>query len=175
MKSLNTLIMTVALASSAIAGPIATKNPKAPVMPPPPPACQCFEPGLALDIFGGAIIPDHGGEDALGGGLGVNYFFTQNIGVDFNYGLYATDSEHHQFDANLVLRAPIQSLCIAPYALVGGGFSTNSDNEGNYQVGGGLDIRFDSMGCKGVFVEGAYHFSENADFTTVRLGLRMPF
>ena len=175
MKSLTTLLMTVALASSAIAGPIATKNPKAPVMPPPP-DCQCWGPGLAVDIFGAAFLPSEGSEDdALGGGVGLTYFFSRNVGIDVNYGIYATDKEHHQFDGNLVLRAPIDSLCLAPYALVGGGFSTNSNTEGNYQVGGGLDWRFDKTGCKGIFVEGLYHFADSADFTTVRLGLRLPF
>ena len=62
------------------------------------------------------------GDTAFGGGIGYTHFFNRNIGIDVNYGLYSTDKEHHQFDGNLVLRAPIDSLCIAPYALVGGGY-----------------------------------------------------
>jgi hypothetical protein len=107
----------------------------------------------------------------------VNYFFTPNFGLDFNYGLYATESAHHQFDGNFVLRAPIDSLCLAPYVLAGGGFATNSSNRGTYQAGAGIDIRLQSMSCLGVFAEGLYHFAANdsPDFTTVRLGLRIPF
>jgi opacity protein-like surface antigen len=177
MKYITTLLMAVAFASSAVAGPMsAPKNPKAPVLPPPAPSCGCFGTGAAFDIFGAAILPE-GGEDALGGGIGVNYFFTPNIGLDFNYSAFATDSVHHQLDGNIVLRAPIDSLCIAPYALAGGGFATNSSNRGTYQVGAGIDVRLQSMNCLGIFAEGLYHFAadDTPDFTTVRLGVRIPF
>ena len=178
MKSLNTLLAFVVLASSAIAGPsYSGKNPKAPALPPPPPAgCMAFEPGASFDVFAGLIIPD-GGDTEVGGGVGVNYFFTRNFGIDVNYGLYATDSEHHQIDGNFVLRAPIDSLCIAPYVLAGGGYATNSYSGFTYQVGAGLDVRFQSAGHLGVFAEGLYHFAEDdvPEFTTVRLGLRIPF
>ena len=54
--------------------------------------------------------------------------------------------------------------------------ATNSVTRGNYQVGGGLDVRIPSASCLGIFAEGAYHFSEEEpDYTTVRLGLRIPF
>lgn len=178
MKSILTIIMTVALTSSVFAGPAGypAKNPKAPVAPAPPPAgCGCFGAGSTFDVFGGAYIPS-AGDTALGGGLGWNYFFSRNVGIDVNYGIYATNSEHHEIDANLVLRAPIDSLCLAPYLLVGGGFATNSVNRGGVQVGGGLDLRIPSASCLGVFAEGLYHFSsEDPDYTTVRLGLRIPF
>ncbi len=174
MKLLATLLMSAAVASTAIAGPIEAKNPKAPVMPPPPPAgCQCFAPGLAFGAFGGGIVADVG-DDALGGGVLAEYFFTENIGIQGTYGIYATDSEHHQFDASLVLRAPIKSLCIAPYALVGGGFSSNSENDGSFHVGGGLDLRLESLNCAGIFADGVYHFADN-DHTTIRLGVKIPF
>jgi len=178
MKSLATLIMTVALATGAVAGPVGSyaKNAKAPVAPLPAPAgCGCFGAGAAFDVFGGAYLPKNG-DDVLGGGLGFNYFFNRNIGLDLNYGIYATDSEHHQIDGNLVFRAPIDSLCIAPYLLVGGGLSTNSVTRGNYQAGAGIDVRIPSASCLGVFAEGAYHWSAvDPDYTTVRLGMRIPF
>jgi hypothetical protein len=174
MKALATLLLTAALASTAIAGPISSKNPKAPVMPPPPAGCDCFAPGAAFGVVGGAILPSDGAyDDALGGGLLGEYFFTENIGIQGSYGVYATDSEHHAFDAALVLRAPIKSLCLAPYILAGGGFSTNAENEGNWLVGGGLDYRFNN--CAGIFADGAYHFAENGDYTIVRLGVKFPF
>ncbi|MFZ4596443.1 MAG: hypothetical protein ACOYOF_19460, partial [Verrucomicrobiaceae bacterium] len=154
MKSLITILATAALASSVFAGPVSSgKNAKAPVAPAPAPGCDAFGPGLNFDVFAGAFIPDSG-DSELGGGVGVGYFFNRFVGLDLNYGVYATESEHHQFDGNLVLRAPIDSLCIAPYALVGGGFSTNGSTDGLYQVGGGLDVRLQSLSNLGVFAEG---------------------
>lgn len=165
--------MTAALASSAIAGPIASKNPKAPVMPDP--GCQCFAPGAAFGLFGGAILPSsgRGDDDSLGGGVLAEYFFTENIGLQGSYGAYATNSEHHAFDASLVLRAPIKSLCIAPYILAGGGYSVDGTSEGNFHAGGGLDVRFSS--CVGLFADGAYHWANDGDYTIVRLGVKFPF
>lgn len=174
MKSLVTLLATVALAGAAFAGPVSYKNPKAPVMPPPPAGCDCFAPGLAFGVFGGAIIE---GDADLGGGILAEYAFSPYVAVQASYGIYATDSEHHNFDAALVLRYPITSICVAPYALVGGGFSTNSDTAGQFLVGGGLDFRIPSASCISIFADGTYNFSGGsvADFTLVRLGVKFPF
>lgn len=173
MKTLTTLLMTAALASSAIAGPIA-KNPKAPVLPPP--TCECFAPGAAFGFFGGAAF-DNGRniDDSLGGGVLAEYFFTENIGIQGSYGAYATDSTLHNFDASLILRAPIKSLCIAPYAMAGGGVVTDGTTDGSFHAGGGLDVRFMSS-CVGLFADGAYHWAANGgDYTLVRLGVKFPF
>jgi len=57
MKSLLTILATVALSGAAIAGPVSYKNPKAPVMPPPAPTgCECFAPGFMLGAFGGGVL-----------------------------------------------------------------------------------------------------------------------
>jgi hypothetical protein len=176
---LTSLFIALALSgSSLIAGSgYAPKNAKEPVLPAPAPTgCDCFGPGASFDVFAGGIFPD-GGDAEIGGGVGLNYFFTPVFGVDVNYGVYATDSAHHQFDANLVMRAPITSACLAPYVLAGGGYATNSSNRATYQVGAGVDIRFQSSGCMGLFVEGLYHFTEgdSPEFTTARVGIRLPF
>lgn len=177
MKSLVTLLSMAVLATSVVAGPVSSgKNVKNPVAPLPPAGCNAFGPGAVFDVYGGGLLPDGAGDDVLGGGVGVGYFFNRYVGLDFNYGLYATDSEHHQFDGNLILRAPIDSLCIAPYLLVGGGFATNGTTQGNYQAGGGIDVRFSPSNI-GVFAEGAYHWAadDDSDYTLVRLGVRIPF
>ena len=174
MKSLLTILATVALSGAAIAGPVSYKNPKAPVMPPPAPTgCECFAPGFMLGAFGGAVL---GNEDALGGGILGEYAFSSYVALQGSYGLYATDSEHHQFDAALILRYPITSLCLAPYAMVGGGFSTNADTRGDFLVGGGLDLRLPSASCMSIFADGAWYvLGDNDDQTIVRLGVKFPF
>lgn len=179
MKYIASLIMTAALASSAFAGPVtySGKGGK-PVQPIAPVGCACFEPGFAIGAFGGAILPDGAEDDALGGGVLGEFFFTPYVGIQGSYGLYATDSEHHQFDGSLVLRYPITSICVAPYIMAGGGFSTNSDTAGDWHVGAGIEARFEGMNCLGVFADGAYHWSADSDaddFTIVRLGVKLPF
>lgn len=174
MKSLLTILATVAISGAAIAGPVSYKNPKAPVMPPPAPTgCECFAPGFMLGAFGGAVL---GNEDALGGGILGEYAFSPYIALQGSYGLYATQSEHHQFDAALILRYPITSLCLAPYAMVGGGFSTNADTRGDFLVGGGLDLRLPSASCMSIFADGAWYvLGDNDNQTIVRLGVKFPF
>lgn len=173
MKSLVTFLAAVAISGSVIAGPVSYKNPKAPVMPPPAPVgCDSFAPGFAFGVFGGAIM---NGEDALGGGILGEYAFSEYIAIQGSYGLYATEKEHHNFDAALVLRYPITSICVAPYALIGGGFSTNSDNNGHFLVGGGLDFRIPTSNLS-IFADGAYYFSDKEEEDTiVRLGVKFPF
>jgi hypothetical protein len=178
MKRLAILILSVALASSTFAGaPVnySGKGGKA-VQPMVPQGCECFAPGFAVGVFGGGLLPRNGGDDVAGGGVLAEYFFNENIGFQGSYGLYATDSEHHQFDGSIVLRAPIKSLCIAPYLMAGGGFATNGTTRGDYHVGGGIEARFSGMGCMGIFADGAYHFASDSgtDFTVVRLGVKFP-
>jgi hypothetical protein len=183
MKKIASLIMSLALASSAFAGPVSYsgKGGKM-VQPPPSPAlgCECFGPGFALGVFGGGYLPDDDSieDDALGGGVVAEYFFNEYIGIQGTYGIFATDQEHHEFDGALVLRYPITSICVAPYAMVGGGFSVNSEDKGNYFVGGGVEARFAGANCLGVFADGAYHFAADdgdTDYTIVRLGVKFPF
>lgn len=176
MKKLLTLVMSVALASSAFAGSVSYSGKAGKAVQPiaPEVGCDAFESPFAFGVFGGAILPSDDGDDALGGGVVGEYFFCPNFGVQMSYGIYATDKEHHQFDGSFVLRYPITSLCIAPYVLAGGGYSTNSEQGGDFHVGGGLEARFTSMNNLGVFADGAYHFSDNGDFTIVRLGVKFP-
>lgn len=181
MKKIASLIISLALASSAVAGPVSYSGKGGKVVQPPvsPLGCECFEPGFAVGVYGGGYLPDGDSEgDELGGGALVEYFFNPYIGIQGSYGIFATDSEHHEFDGALVLRYPITSICIAPYAMVGGGFSVNGEDKGNYFVGAGLEARFAGANCLGVFADGAYHFAADdgdEDYTIVRVGVKFPF
>ncbi|MCB1234317.1 MAG: hypothetical protein KDM91_04525, partial [Verrucomicrobiae bacterium] len=102
--------------------------------------------------------------------------FTENVGVELSYAVLAFDSEEHVITGNLVYRMPLKDLCIAPYLLVGGGLLTNSATDGLFDVGGGLDIRFDSMGCLGLFADATYNWVDgDRDFTLIRSGVRVRF
>lgn len=170
------LLTVVTLTASSFAGTSYAKNTKNPIAPAPT-GCDCFGPGFSFGLYGGGFIPPHEHESELGGGAILEYFFNDWIGIQGTYGIYATNAEHHQFDGSLVLRYPIRSICIAPYAIVGGGGSTNSDRSGDWHVGGGIDARIPSSNCLGIFADGAYHFAEEGqqDFTIVRLGVKFKF
>lgn len=179
MKLISSLILSLALVATASAGtPVYSSKSAKAVVPPAPLGCECFEPGFALGVYGGGLLPDgDSADDVLGGGALAEYFFTPYIGVQGSYGIFATSSEHHEFDAALVLRYPITSICVAPYIMAGGGYSTNSNDAWNYFVGGGIEARFQGAGCIGVFADGAYHFAEDdedGDYTIVRIGLKFP-
>jgi hypothetical protein len=174
MKKIASLLMTIALASSAFAGSAAPsysgKGGK--MVNPPAPSCDWFAPGAKLGIFGGGYIPDKGGDDALGGGVLAEYFFCENFGIEGSYGAYATSSTHHEFDLNLIARYPMKNGCWAPYLMLGGGYAVNSNDAWNWGVGAGVDVHL--TGKVGAFADGAYHWVEHdeGNFTLVRIGLK---
>lgn len=172
MKKLLSLFAVLAFAGVANAGDkyvVETKNPPLPV------GCTAFDPGFELGAYFGGAFSDADG-DELGGGVTLSYFFTENWGVELNYGVFAYESEHHVVAGSLVYRHPIKDICVAPYALVGGGLLTNSESDGLFHVGGGLEARFESLGNVGIFVDATYNWVEDdRDFTLVRGGVRFPF
>ncbi|TLD68233.1 hypothetical protein FEM03_23790 [Phragmitibacter flavus] len=180
MKKFAITLFAMAFASAAIAGPVSygkSSKEVAPLPPPPPLGCESFAPGFAFGLYGAAILPDGDSDNELGAGFLAEYFFTEYVGVQGSYSVFATEQEHHEFNGALVLRYPIKSICLAPYVLAGGGYSVNSDNRGNYFVGGGLEYRIESANL-GIFGDGAYHFAEDSadeDYTIVRLGVKFPF
>ena len=178
-KLLSTIVLLAVSAGLATAGDYYSKAPvsKAPIVVPPP-VCACFDPGVELSLFGSGILPDSNGNDELGGGIGLGVFFTENIGVNTSYNAHAYDSTLHTVTADLVFRMPIHELCIAPYVFVGGGLATNGSTDGLWRIGGGVDIRMQSMGCVGLFVDGAYNWidsDDHGDGTIVRVGIKVPF
>ena len=171
LSSLAVLSLSLGLATAGDYG-------KAPVVKNPvviPAGCDCFGTGFEFSGFIAGALPDNG-DDELGGGASLGYFFTENVGVEFSYAAIATDSTEHILTGNIVYRVPMRDLCIAPYFLVGGGLLTNSSTDGLFDVGGGIDIRFESLGCSGVFIDATYNWVEDdRDFTLIRGGVRIPF
>ncbi|OAI58025.1 hypothetical protein AYO49_01585 [Verrucomicrobiaceae bacterium SCGC AG-212-N21] len=178
MKLILHLLFASALITSASAGTYTSSKSAKAVVPPAPLGCDCFAPGFAIGIFGSGVLfnEDDIDDDSLGGGVLAEYFFTENIGIQGSYGIFATEKELHEFDAALVLRYPITSLCLAPYIMGGAGYSTNSQDAWNLFLGGGIDVRCPEWNCVSLFADGAYHWSEDddADFTIVRIGLKFP-
>jgi hypothetical protein len=177
-----TTLTTVALlgaASTLVAGPMSSgKDGKVTVTQPPvETGCDAFNGGLAVSAYGLFLTPDAEVEDdTFGGGLGVEYFFNQYFGVagsaqwaDPGSGVV------HNYSADAVVRYPITSICIAPYAFGGVGYHTNSHNEVIGRAGAGLDVRL--WDANGIFADWTYTFpgGDLEDYQLIRFGVKFAF
>jgi hypothetical protein len=177
MKKLTySFLASAALATSAMAGheAYASKEYKSPAPEP------CFqEQELQLDVFGSYSGTKDNGivGDGFGGGVGVNYFFMRNLGISVSGNVYEGTADHEvwNFDADLVLRFPIDDICVAPYILGGGGILTDGTTVGTWNAGLGLEWR--ASQSFGVFAEGRYIWgaSDDTDNAQARVGLRFVF
>ena len=176
-KTAITLVAGLGIAASTFAGqPISDKKTVVPVEP-------CFaDRELQVDVFGQyqhfTNSKKSNNINGGGGGLGVNYFFCRyaGIGVDASGNSVA----HGLFDAtsSLILRYPLEmgSVCLAPYALGGGGVQTGAGSTiGIWHAGGGLEWR--ATPKLGVYGEGRYTWAteRNEQSSQARLGLRFAF
>jgi len=147
--------------------------------PAPPMGGSAFDPGFELSGYIAGSLPS-GGEDELGGGIGVAYFFTENIGADFNWAGFAYDDAMSLWTADLALRIPVRSNTLAPYFIGGGGWVSGMGTDttgGLWRIGGGLDFRPDALGNIGIFADGTYNWLSGSypDITVIRVGFRLPF
>ncbi len=154
---------------------------KAPAKDPIPlQAENCFYAGESfLDVFGVFADPDSGDngtgyESSFGGGVGLGHFFTEYLGARGRAYWWDGGSAVHSLNADLILRAPIQSLCIAPYLYGGLGGSFDGVNQLTQHIGGGLEMRL--TGRLGVFADYSHTFADDTeDWNLYSLGMRILF
>ncbi len=137
-----------------------------------------------LDAFGmGAFYSE--GRPGWGGGLGLNYFFTNYIGIGVEQGLFGREAQAGKGGSytewstlgNVYLRYPICSLNLAPYAMIGGGafYADGRKGHGVGTVGGGLEYRFTEN--IGIFSDYRWAYSSETPTSALlgRAGLRFAF
>lgn len=166
-------LSALTLTAAAFAGQPMVSSGKDKVVLPEP----CFnDTELQLDVFGSYTWADGDHGDGFGGGLGLNYFLTRNIGLGVEGNIYDGDANGvWNVDARLLFRYPIDSACLAPYAFVAGGVQTNGGTEGTIGVGGGIEYRVVSQKV-GLFTEGRYTWAADSDDSAqVRVGVRVVF
>lgn len=137
-------------------------------------ASYLFEAG-EIQLEGlGYYLPD---AESSGGGVGIGYFFTNNIGVRAQ-GLWgrAEASDLRTIYGDLILRYPFEDFGLAPYIYGGGG--AGELDLGSYQglirAGGGVEWRL-TPGL-GVFGEGNHVWTENStSFSQILFGVRVLF
>lgn len=183
MKKLTLTILALGIAlSTAQAGSDSYYySAKAPAKDPIPLQPEnCFYAGESfIDIFGVYADPeagDHGTgyESSYGGGLGVGHFINEYLGVRGRAYWWDGGSAVHSLNADLILRAPIQSLCVAPYVYGGVGGAFDGENQFTQHIGGGVELRL--TGRLGVFADYSRTFAdETGDWDLYSLGMRILF
>lgn len=189
-KQILTLCSLAALPSLCWAGS------KAPLAPPPqlaPPAFQANE--LQLDIFGAYGVgkgPDHAGpfaDHAWGGGLGLNYFLTNNLGIGVdadikqgreNHAVGTERRDFKQFTGSLIYRMPYEDWGIAPYGYLGGGVTTDKEDLASAHAGLGVEYRL-APNQIGLFADARWtYYGErlgrgDQNNVQIRTGIRLMF
>lgn len=181
MKKLTLALLTVAItATGAFAGSGKTFKEVVTVVTDD---CAFRANELQVDAFASALFYNSG-RPGWGGGLGINYFLTEYIGIGLEQGIDGRESSGGSSSyaewttiGNLFLRYPICSLNLAPYGLVGGGagYAANKSGHGFGHVGGGLEYRVtDNIG---LFSDARYAYSSEEPKTAVigRAGVRFAF
>lgn len=203
MKNTLLLLATLGgLGSTAMAGtPVPTE-----ITPPPAPVSLYNAGELQFDLFGQYGVTSSGnerliGDDAFGGGIGVNYFITRWFGLGGEGSLFDTEGDAVGTTTfNVFLRAPLGESGFAVYGFTGIGITFNaddidSDDFDDFQdrveddddpkdsddvllqghVGVGIEYRFSPN--FGIFTDARYTFVErdDSDFTLIRAGVRFAF
>jgi opacity protein-like surface antigen len=165
MKLIALTLSTMLLASTATyAGERVVssgKEAKAQVVAP----TTCFKDHeLQVDLYGAYVdgnAPDHAGpwqDHGWGGGVGINYFFSRYIGIGIegtvldgrenplvdqsrNRSAHSDHTAIWSGSGSLIARMPIDRLCLAPYAYVGGGVMTDGEDWATGFVGVGVEYR----------------------------------
>jgi hypothetical protein len=172
-KTLTLIAVVLATAATSFAGQSSKKVVVAPQQ-------DLFRAGeVQLDAFAAGAAGNYNGGsvNGFGGGLGLSYFFTKYFGIGVDNTLTSLNGNGHTYNStqgNLIARLPIESLHLAPYALVGGGATWGTQSQGNGNVGVGLEYRI-NRGI-GLFADSRYLYGNNGlNETLTRAGLRFIF
>lgn len=139
-----------------------------------------FANEFTLDAFGTYNKAERNFDDVFeqswrhgdfGGGLGLNYFLTRNLGLGvdtyFNdVGVFAKN-----FAGSAILRWPLGQSGLSPYAFGGGGRRFSPVEEFTYHAGAGLELRFNRR--FGIFSDIRYTWADKtSDESLIRAGVR---
>jgi len=174
-KTLTLLAVVIATAATSFAGE-AVSSKKVVVAP----QTDLFRAGeFQLDAFAAGAAGNYGGGsvNGFGGGLGATYFVTKYFGIGADDTLSSLNGNGHTYNSaqgDLIGRLPLESLHLAPYALVGGGATWGTKSQGDGNVGVGLEYRINHG--LGVFADSRYLYGNNGlNETLTRAGLRFVF
>lgn len=125
---------------------------------------------LGLNLFGTYADRE---EDHWGGGVGLSYFFTRNIGLGAStHWENWSGSFIDEALGEAYVRLPLGDFPIAPYGIGSAGYNWQFDGW-LFGVGGGAEARFTE--AVGIFSDVQYMFREGGDKdgVLIRLGVRL--
>lgn len=139
---------------------------------------------ISLDLFGSYIADERGIDDLFetnirhgdwGGGVGLNYFFTRELGVGADINMSDNGGELvDMLNASLILRLPLGESGVAPYVFGGGGRGFDPDWEWLAHAGVGLEFRFNPTAS--LFTDARYIWADDSsDKLLLRTGIRLVF
>lgn len=208
MKTLKTGLILAALAiPAAFAGETTVSSSYTQTAMPPPPSLSLYNAGeWQVDLYGNYAFAGSSDRrlfdnDAWGGGVAFNYFFTRNFGLGVEGSLFDTYGDTlGTAGLDLFWRFPIAETGFAPYVFGGVGLTFNADDlsSGDFRdarhrwedgddphngddvlflghAGAGVEYRFNPH--FGIFTDARYTWTENrdGDYGQARAGVRFAF
>jgi hypothetical protein len=139
---------------------------------------------LTLDMFGSYLAGQRKIEDLFktnirhgswGGGVGLNYFFTREIGIGGDIVIPDDGGNFvNNIDGSLIARWPICNSGVAPYVYGGGGRQTDPVWQWTGHAGVGIEYRFNP--ATGIFTDARYMWVDKTqDELLIRFGMRFAF
>lgn len=109
-----------------------------------------------------------------GGGFGTNAIFARYFGVGVRNAWYSNDGHgDYQLSGFAILRYPMETLKLAPYAMLGGGAGFGRSDYGYGLLGGGLEYRVSRN--IGTFVDSTWLFGAPNNAVNLSTGVRLSF
>lgn len=140
---------------------------------------------VSLDMFGSYMTPERGIEHLFntdirsgghwGGGVGLNYFLTRNLGLGADMNMSNNGGKLVDLvGGNAILRFPIEKAGLAPYIIGGGARGIDPSWQWVGHAGVGLELRWNPT--TGIFIDGRYIWADKtSDALWLRAGLRVVF
>lgn len=192
MKLLNATLTVITLGVvTSFAGPDGYKNPLTVDN-----RCPCFFEGLQVGVFATGVwgpnalgneyinnpvagAPGQKGDNALGAGVSLTYYFTESFALEYSYSWLDSRSDRHINALDALYRFRLDDSCWAPYLMGGIGLNSDGGTEGIYRLGAGVEYRLSN--CVGIFADYSHNWVAGGDegwgndFNLGRAGLRIPF
>jgi len=130
-----------------------------------------FKANEANLLLFGTWVDDQ--KDQWGGGLGFNYFLTQDLGLGVSTHMENVDGSFiDNVSGEIIFRLPLGKLPLAPYGIGSGGYSWDHEK---WFAGGGGGLEFRFTKTFGLFGDAQYLFYDGGriDGWGARVGLRL--